>query len=591
MSSGAIGKAISNIHSNLYRSLAYITNSTKTEEQLLVGGINCYNPEDFKITGDEFKEVYNRFSKEIQTNKKPILAHHYMISFDPKNNVEPHKAHEYSMKIMKRFLKKEYQVVLSTHIDKESHIHTHVIFNTYNKNTGKKYESSPAKLREFKKIINDVCLEHNLNIINKPISKEKTVNLNYKEWLISKNIIDDKKINRFDYIRQAIKSVLKDGTIKDLDKLSQVLKEKYNLIIVYKSYKTNELYKNITFKSDDWEKGIRGKFDVSLENILARLQGRNVESNKFEEYCVENDTTEQTGYIKKAIDTELKNNISLTSVEDLAEILKRKYNIEMKYASTAGTYLKRFKFKALDSKKIKYIGSASLDKDNRDNYELKGIGEKIGQIQETKFGLDIKENLKILNNNLLKSGKFDRWGISTGLNYMTKNNLRTSPDINIRYTKLKTIKNKNSSEIDKIDEYMKQMELIYNRLKKKMIEIKSLEKEVSEIGMFNVKKKKELLTKIDNINVDIDKLKSSEFYQKEMKYSEKSEKLREEKNENISILKKCDNESELLYNIETIDTNKENILERLKLDEQKEQEQEQQREKNFKKNLGIDLLD
>lgn len=588
MSSGAVGKAISNIHNNVARSLEYITNPKKTEKQLLVSGVNCYEPEDFARTAKEFKQIRDKFSKGNFKGKKPILAHHYLISFDPGDNVDPQKAHQLSREIIDRFLKKEYQAVLSTHIDKESHIHTHIIFNTYNKNDGKKYESSPAKLREFKKIINEICLEHDLNLINKRKFGEKKIDLNYGEWLKKNNIIDDRKTERFKYIRQATKSILKNRDINSLEKFEKALKEQYGLEIKYKN--SNErLYKNITFKTEDWEKGIRGKYDISLENIILKLKGIEVKNNKFEEFCIDNDTTDYKQYIKNAIDTELENNISITKVEDLAEVLKVKYNIEMKYTTSSGLYLRRFKFKALDSRQKNFIGSASLDKENRDKYELKGFKERITNTQKIKFGIDIKENLKILNKNLLISNRKDQWGIGIGLNYMTKRNLRTRSDIDIRRTKLSTIKNKNEIEINKINEYIKQMELIYTRLQKKIIEVKSLEKEISELSMFKGKRKKELNQKLENIKNDIENLKESQFYQKEIKYSEKAEKLNKEKNEYTTLLRECEKEYSLLYTIETIDKNKENILERLQTDFQKEQEEKELEANPKEKNSDIEI--
>lgn len=591
MGSGAVGKAVSNIHSTLEKSLDYITNPNKTDKQLLVSGINCYEPENAKITGQDFKEIYNKYSKNNQANKKPILAHHYLVSFDPKDNIDAQRSHELSKKIIDKFLKKEHQAVLSTHVDKEDHIHTHIIFNTYNKNTGKKYESSPEKLREFKKIINEVCLEHDLSLINKRSNEKKSVNLNYKEWLESKNIIDDKKLNRFKYIRGAVKSTLKDKNIDSLDKLKKVLKDKFNLDIIYKNYKSNQLYKNITFKSDDWEKGIRGKYDISLENIIKQLEGKDAKLNRYEEYCIENDTEDSRGYIKEAIDTELKDNPAIINIDDLAKVLKDKYNIQMNYMSYAGSHLKRFKYKALDAEQKNYIGSAKLDKENRENYEVNGIKSRIEKLHEIKFGIDIKQNLEILNKNLLVSGKNDRWGICSGLNYMTKLNLRSKSDIFIRRTKLSTLKDKNQIEVDRIDEYLKQMELTYSRLKKKMIEVKALEKEVSEVGIFGMKPKKELQKKIESINNDINKIKESEYYQKEIKYSEKTERLNEERTNCVSKLKSCENEFDLIYNIETIDKNKESILDKINKDKEQEKElaEEQQREKAFKKSLGIDL--
>lgn len=584
MSSGAVGKAISNIHSGIKRSLKYITNPEKTEGELLVSGINCYTPDNFIETVEDFKEIYNQFSKNKRINSKSIAAHHYLISFDPHDKITAQKAHELSREVIDKFLKGEHQAVLATHIDKKN-IHTHVIFNTYNKNTGKKYESSPEKLREFKKVINEVCLEHNLNLINKP-KRDKSVNLTYKDWMIKNNISEDKKLERFKFIRAAIDHVLKNTQVKSFDKLTKLLKQQYGLTLIYKNYKTNMLYKNITFKSNDWDRGIRGKYDISLENITARLEGRDTQISKFEEYCIENNTNDYKGYIKSSVDFELKNNIGIAKVEDLADILKSKYNIEMKFLSAKGLYLKRFKFRALESSQRNYIGSSSLDKENREDYELSGIKNRILKIQNITFGNDIRENLKILNNNLLISGKPDKWGISTGLNYMTKSNLKTSNDIDIRRTQISTLKSERETAIDKINKYINKMQLIYSRLQKKIIEIKSLEKSASELGFFKGKRKREIASNIEKIKASIKQLKQSEFYQTDIKYSEKFEQLNLEKQNYTERLKEDDRESSLLYKIETIDKSKQKILESLELEQPKNQKE---KDKNLKKNLEINI--
>jgi hypothetical protein len=271
-------------------------------------------------------------------------------------------------------------------------------------------------------------------------------------------------------------------------------------------------------------------------------------------------------------------------------MLKEKYNIEMQYLSAKGFYLKRFKFKALDSKQKNFIGSASISKENRQNYELKAIQNNILKTQNVKFGIDIRENLKILSKNLLISGKPDKWGINTGLDYMTKRNLTVSSDIDITRTKIATLKGKNELEIDEIDNYIKQMDLIYRRLQKKMIEVKSLEKEVDELTIFKMKRKKEITEKINSVKDEIEKLRESEFYQKNIKYSEKMKELNEEKDKHTQTLKQCDKETSLLYTIETIDKNKESILEQLKINQQIEQEKEEkQHENNLNKSLGINL--
>lgn len=119
--------------------------------------------------------------------------------------------------------------------------------------------------------------------------------------------------------------------------------------------------------------------------------------------------------------------------------------------------------------------------------------------------------------------------------------------------------------------------------------MKSLEKEISELSMFKGKRKKELNQKLENIKNDIENLKESQFYQKGIKYSEKAEKLNKEKNEYTTLLRECEKEYSLLYTIETIDKNKENILERLQTDFQKEQEEKELEGNPKEKNSDIEI--
>ncbi|CAG9713764.1 hypothetical protein CNEO_50059 [Clostridium neonatale] len=60
------------------------------------------------------------------------------------------------------------------------------------------------------------------------------------------------------------------------------------------------------------------------------------------------------------------------------------------------------------------------------------------------------------------------------------------------------------------------------------------------------------------IKNEINEFKESEFYQKNLKYTDKLDELKRERKECLEVLKKCDNENSILYDIETLskDNNK-----------------------------------
>ena len=93
-------------------------------------GINC-DPFSFDA---ECAELNRRFHKNQR--KGEIMAHHYIISFDPKdateNGLTPRQAHDLSMEFANRFLA-GHQALVVTHADGNNgsgNIHTHIVINS-----------------------------------------------------------------------------------------------------------------------------------------------------------------------------------------------------------------------------------------------------------------------------------------------------------------------------------------------------------------------------------------------------------------------------------------------------------------------------
>ena len=139
----------------------YIKNKNKTEDGILVTGVNCsseFAAYEMKMNNDKFHIIEDNDSR---------TCYHGYQSFDPKEkNLTPEEAHEIGVELVKR-LYPDYQVVVSTHTDR-SHIHNHFVINAVNM-SGKKLEDRLANpiegLYGLRDMSDSIALSHGLKII------------------------------------------------------------------------------------------------------------------------------------------------------------------------------------------------------------------------------------------------------------------------------------------------------------------------------------------------------------------------------------------------------------------------------------------
>ena len=164
---------IHSIKTTLNLAIDYITEAHKTEEQKYVFGFNC-SPEFASL---EFEQTQRKFGF-AGTN----LAYHLIQSFAP-GEATPEQAHEIGKKLCDKLLGKDYEYVLSTHVDR-AHIHNHIIINTVNYLTGKSFSrehnrKSDPIWEKIRNISDDLCRENGLSVIKIP---EKGKGKSYYEW-------------------------------------------------------------------------------------------------------------------------------------------------------------------------------------------------------------------------------------------------------------------------------------------------------------------------------------------------------------------------------------------------------------------------
>lgn len=156
---------------HLKQALNYIQNPDKTEERVLVGSINCL-PETAFEQMMETKQIFGKTDKR--------QGYHIIISFPPGEATEE-QAFEITRRFAEEFLGEQYEVVYSVHTDKE-HNHGHIVWNSVDMQTGRKYEYKKGDWKyKIQPITNKLCKEFGLSIMPAEYSKEPK-NLPRKEW-------------------------------------------------------------------------------------------------------------------------------------------------------------------------------------------------------------------------------------------------------------------------------------------------------------------------------------------------------------------------------------------------------------------------
>ena len=157
---------------HLKNALEYIQNPDKTEECVLVGGINCLPDTAF----EQMEETKNIFHK---TGKRQ--GYHVIISFSPEEKVTSEQAMYVLEHFAKDVLGDDYEAVYAVHTDRE-HMHGHLIWNSVSMTTGKKYNSPKNNWKNhLQPITNKYCDELGLAIMPAEYSRNPK-NISRDKW-------------------------------------------------------------------------------------------------------------------------------------------------------------------------------------------------------------------------------------------------------------------------------------------------------------------------------------------------------------------------------------------------------------------------
>lgn len=113
----------------LKEAIDYVLNGDKTDGHILTAHFNC-DP------GREYREMMKTKLETGRLDKRQ--CYHIIQSFKP-GEITP----ELALEIAKAFAQEHldgFEVVIGTHVDRH-HIHSHIVFNSVNADTGEKYHS------------------------------------------------------------------------------------------------------------------------------------------------------------------------------------------------------------------------------------------------------------------------------------------------------------------------------------------------------------------------------------------------------------------------------------------------------------------
>ena len=168
------------IHTTPKAHLKYILNPEKNEKMKYVTGICC--GDNLETAYDNFKEIFEKYNSEKfddcelskKSGKRHIRIHSYTQSFD--SSVSPEEAHRIGVEWAKKVFGTNRPIIVSTHVNTNC-VHNHIAVCPYDLD-GIRWHSNAKMLQFVRKRSDEICLDHNLDIIRNPRRKST---ISYKE--------------------------------------------------------------------------------------------------------------------------------------------------------------------------------------------------------------------------------------------------------------------------------------------------------------------------------------------------------------------------------------------------------------------------
>ena len=148
-------KTTEEISDGLNEVLTYTTQGYKTNEKEYITGINC-------SPATAVKQMIH--TKKSYGKDDGVLAFHAVQSFKP-GELTPEQCHEIGVRLANLMWGDRFEVVVSTHLDKQ-HLHNHFVVNSVSFMDGKKFDNNRNDYNRFQNLSDDLCNGYTLSVIH-----------------------------------------------------------------------------------------------------------------------------------------------------------------------------------------------------------------------------------------------------------------------------------------------------------------------------------------------------------------------------------------------------------------------------------------
>ena len=298
-------------------------------DSYLIEGVNC-NADTFGAECIETNRLYGK-----NNSIKDVKAHHYIISFDPTDNITMEQAMEFGKQWLEVFVP-GHQAVLAVHPDGHNgsqNMHVHIVINSVRKyeckkekwhdkpcewKQGCKHKSTGKLMYHAKKWVMRQCLLLGYGQVDL-LTKKHTDNYWVEKRLMDKNASDGVGVtSNKELIRNTIEKLL--PSVDSFEQMVEFLKGIYG-------WKIRVTDKTVTFATADMTKGIRGNKlgeGYGKTELVERIE-HNVEERKAEQKAQRiAEETERAKVEAAAKEKEIRKKKQLEEERKQREILSRK---------------------------------------------------------------------------------------------------------------------------------------------------------------------------------------------------------------------------------------------------------------------------
>ena len=236
------------IKKNLDAVINYAMNGEKTENGILVSGINC-------LPQTAYSQM--TLTKKAFHKEDGRLGYHIIQSFNG-NEISPDKCNKIGIELAEELWGDKYQVIVCTHTNKQN-IHNHIVLNSVSFIDGTKYHNSNVEIALLRETNDDICRKHGLSIIKS--TKATTVSDILKSRIANYN----RNSGKMELIKGDI-----DEAIKEATKYQEFVD-----ILAFKGYYIKKSNNIISISTPYYNRNIRlarafGE-DYTFENIKTRI--------------------------------------------------------------------------------------------------------------------------------------------------------------------------------------------------------------------------------------------------------------------------------------------------------------------------------